>query len=480
MDKNKQKKQVKNNSAKKMRQRFNMGSSIAASIIIVVLINIFVGILADKLNIKFDLTLNKLYELSEKTKEYLEEYNLPTTIYILASEAEQDDRIRLVLDNYMTENKHITVKNINMKENPTFGKGYVSNGETLSANSIIVDAGDKHKIFTRTQLHEVDNEQGDALNVENNITAALKYVSSDVSPKAYFIKGHNESGVKGAMKKLETENYETGEITTLTEDIPSDANLLLIINPTVDFSEMEISKLDKYLTNGGNIQVYFNVGNHDMPNLYSYLEMWGIAVNNDVVLENDSSKILPLGNNSQSLTITNILTDSDFTHDLIAKKRSLAYITNSSKSLSQLFSQNGDITVTPMLGTSEHSYTSTNYENVTQGISDDEQVNTVAALAVDAAHNSSVYVSGNTFLLQSDDSVLSTQFSLANYDYFMNLINYTTGRGESFTVNKKMLLEGNIAVSKTASGIIMVFVVFVIPIVILLIGFIIWIRRRNL
>lgn len=464
----------------KTKQRLNLGITAAAVIIIVVLVNILVGILADRFNAKIDLTSNKLYELSEKTQEYLSEYETPTTIYILASEAEQDDRVRSVLDNYAAANKNITVKNINMKENPTFGKGYVSGDETLSANSIIVDSGSRHKIFTRTQLHEVDDEIGDSLNVENNITAALKYVSSDVTMKAYFTKGHNENEIKGVINKLTAENYEIGDITTLTEDIPQDTNLLMIINPTVDFSENEISKLEEYLSNGGNIQIYFNVGNHDLPNFYSFIESWGIKVNNDVVLENNSSKILPLGNSSQSLTITNILADSDFTADLIKKKRSLAYITNSSKSLTQASSQRSDVSVIPVLGTSEHSYTSTNYEDVTQGISENEQVNIVAALAMDTANNSSVYVCGNTFLLQNDDSVLSTQFSLANYEYFMNLINYTLNNGESFIVNKKMLLDGNITVSKTASTVIMIFVVFIIPIVLLLIGFVIWIKRRNL
>ncbi len=462
------------------KRRASIGVSIVIAVVIVILLNIFVGILTDKFPIKVDLTSNKLYELSEKTQEYLETYDTPTTIYVLAGEAEQDDRVSAVLEKYEQLNKNIKVQNINMKENPTFGKSYVENGSSLSTNSVIVDSGSRHKVFTKTQLHEQDDVVGDSLNVENNITAALKYVSSDVTLKAYFVKGHNESEVKGAVSKLEKENYEVGEVTTLTEDIPADASLLMLVNPTVDFSESEIEKIDNYLLSGGNIQVYFNVGNHETPNLYKYLEGWGITVNNDVVLENDESKILPLGSSSQSLSIADIASDTDYTHSLTEKNRSLAYVTNASKSLTQIFEQNGDITVTPLLVSSENAYTSTNYEDVSQAMSETEERKLMSALAEDSKHNSSVYVCGNTFLLQNDESLLSDQFSLANYDYFMNIVNYTLNTGDSFTVNKKMLLDGNITVSKTASNVIMIFVVVVIPLLILLIGFVIWIKRRNL
>ena len=58
------------------------------------------------------------------------------------------------------------------------------------------------------------------------------------------IKGHNEIAVDGAKTKLESENFEVGEVKTLTDDIPSDANMLIVAKPTADFSKEEITKLD--------------------------------------------------------------------------------------------------------------------------------------------------------------------------------------------------------------------------------------------
>ena len=121
-----------------------------------------------------------MYELSDKTKEYLKNYDTPVDIYILAGESEQDGNIRTVLDKYAAANKNINVTNINMTSNPTFGKKYVTDGKSLQSNSVIVDGGDKFKTYTMTELYGVNAQTGQytSLNVENKITSALKYVSS--------------------------------------------------------------------------------------------------------------------------------------------------------------------------------------------------------------------------------------------------------------------------------------------------------------
>ena len=75
------------------------------------------------------------------------------------------------------------------------------------------------------------NKDGNRHNVENKITSALKYVSSETQQKAYLIKGHNEIAVDGAKTKLDQENFEVGEVNTLTDDIPSDINMLIVAKP---------------------------------------------------------------------------------------------------------------------------------------------------------------------------------------------------------------------------------------------------------
>ena len=225
--------------------KFVSSVAIAIAVVLVIVVNVFVSVLNNKLPLKIDLTSNKMYELSDKTKEYLKNYDTPVDIYILAGESEQDGNIRTVLDKYAAANENINVTNINMTSNPTFGKKYVTDGKSLQSNSVIVDGGDKFKTYTMTELYGVNAQTGQytSLNVENKITSALKYVSSETQQKAYLIKGHNEIAVDGAKTKLESENFEVGEVNTLTDDIPSDANMLIVAKPTADFSKEEILDL---------------------------------------------------------------------------------------------------------------------------------------------------------------------------------------------------------------------------------------------
>ena len=83
-------------------------------------------------------------------------------------------------------------------------------------------------------------------------------------------------------------------------------------------------------------------------------------------------------------------------------------------------------------------------------------------------------------LLTLDASMLANNYGLANYDYFMNLTNYTIGNDDSFLVDEKTLINNSISVSRTQIIVIFIVVVILIPLIILLCGLVIWIKRRNL
>lgn len=453
---------------------------ILVAIVLVAVVNIFVSAVNNKFPLKIDFTSNKMFELSDKTKEYLKNYDTPVDIYILASASDQDERISSVLSQYAALNSNINVVNINMAENPTFGKKYVTDGQSLMANSVIVDSGKRFKVNSMTELYGVNAQTGQytSLNVENKITSALKYVSNDKQLKAYIVSGHNELAINGAMDKLTSENYEVSEINTLTSDLPQDASLVVVARPTVDFSKDEITKIDNYLLSGGNIQFYFDVDSKELTNLYTYLKsVWGMGVNDNVVVETDMSQSISLGSSGVTLVVP-VVKSSEFTDSILKNKRTIAYFPYS-KEISQEFESNGDISVMPLLTSSDSAYTTTN-EIVAKAGGEKEGEFIVGALAQDKKHGSSVYVCGNTMLLTRDVSVLTNDYGLANYDYFMNLINYTTGNDESLIVDEKALINNIISISQSTSAVIFVLIVILIPAVILVCGFVIWIKRRNL
>ena len=450
-----------------------------AAIVIVILVNVLVSVIGSKVPLKADFTSNKMFALSKETKEFLKDYDTETDIYILASEADQDTRISSALSQYEANGKNIKVTNINTAENPTFGKKYVENGGSLAANSVIVDAGERYKVIGMTELYGLDAKSGKytSLNVENKINSALKYVASTEQLTAYFVSGHGELEVQGVANKLISENYNVKMWNSLTEDVPADASVVMIVRPTSDLSAAEITKLDEYLLSGGSVQAYFDVDSNNLTNLYGYLTSWGITVNDDVVVETDKSKMVALGQSGMALFVPEI-NETEFTKSIIENKRTIAYFPYS-KSLTLPFEANGQIAVTPILESSDKSYTGT-VESVEKTDASKEGKFIVGALSQDNAHSSSVYVSGNTFLLTRDPSVLANDYGLANYDYLMNVINYTQGAENTFTVGEKALVSNVISITQLTAVIAFAFVVVIIPLIILIAGLIVWIKRRNL
>ena len=143
------------------------------------------------------------------------------------------------------------------------------------------------------------------------------------------------------------------------------------------------------------------------------------------------------------------------------------------------FEENGDITVMNILTSSDKAYTTANEIVAKTGDEQDGTYN-VGMLSVDKKHGSTVYASGNTMLLTIDENTLANNYGLANYDYFMNLINYTTGNEDNFIVSEKALVSNVISISQLGAIIIFVLVVVLIPIAIFVCGLVVWIRRRNL
>lgn len=464
------------------KHKINFSLTIIGAIAVIVLVNVFVTMLVGKLPIKLDMTENSIYSISDRTIEFLKTYEQPTEIYILASEAEQDDTVRAILDKYAERNANIKITNINMSSNPTFGQKYVTDGKSLSANSVIIDGGERFRMYTLLDLYGVNSETGSvqSINVENKITSALKYVSSDETLKAYFIKGHNEVDLnEGAKVKLEEENYETADINLVTEDIPEDASVIIIASPANDFSTAETAKLEAYLAKGGNAHFYFDVKNTGLSNLYDYLKSWGIEVNDDAVVEtNVSTNMVALGGVNMYLIIPEIK-ETELTKSIIENKRTIAYFPYS-KSITPLFETSGDTAVVPLLASTKDAYSTTNFEDKTKTDADVTGEYTVAAMATNARYGSVIYVSGNTMLLSIPPSQVTNGFGFANYDYFMNINGLMRGSTESFEVGEKRLVGNTVTIAPVIGLLIGFVFVIVIPLGILAAGIIIWFRRKNL
>lgn len=460
-----------------MLKKYKLMSWIAVltAFVIVVLVNVFMSVFTKKVPIKIDLTTNKRYELTDESYAYLKTYEADTVFYIIASETDQDTNTRAILDRYEAANRHIRIENVDPDRNPSFGREYVKDGETLSSNSVVVVSGDRSRVIENSEFYETQNGQITGLNVESKITSALKYVSSETEMSVYFTAGHGELELEGAKEALEAENYKTADISLLTDEIPEDASALIVSRPTSDMSTAEIAKIDAYLKNGGAVQVYLSGECPTMSNLYSYLSSNGITVNDDEIVEGGNN-ILSSASGSY-MFITNYV-KSDVTSDVISKKRITAYVPFA-KSLEALFESSGEYTVSEYLASSDSSYTSTNFESPTKDTAEHTGSSSIALLSENSGTGGKLYVCGTTMLLSKPVTDVNDA-GLANFEYFTSLTNSMTGAGEAFVVPVKSVGANLLVMSTVAKGVLFIIFVIVFPAVFLAAGLAVFFRRRNM
>ncbi len=471
---------------KNKKYRLNAKIVTVGVVAVVVLVNIFVTLLVQKFPIKLDMTSEKLYELSSETKAMLAAYDTDVDIYFIAGQGYESSyklmgNVAEVLEKYAQYGPKITYTSVDSEKNPTFGAKYVNDGESIGAGSVILDSGNRYKVYKYSDLYNTStNSQGSttavSMRAEQVINAGLKYVASDEEFSAYMIKGHNEQLLSGLKAKLEDESYTVKEINLTTEDIPEDAKLIVISSPTIDYTSSDIAKLDAFFAHAGKALITFNYGCSGLANLYEYLNSWGIAVNDDVAVENDSKHTI-----AQLGVVLADYGESEITKTLSDNGRYIGYFPYS-KSLQLLFTENNGIKTEAVLTTTESSYSTTDFSTL-ENTSGSTGRQVIAAAATKQGETPSddavIFVSGNSAMMEINEESI-TSYGFANYDYIKNVLTFLHGTYEDYSISPKYLSSGRLMLNGATGLIIGIVFAGVIPLIILVYGIVVWVRRRHL
>lgn len=133
------------------------------------------------------------------------------------------------------------------------------------------------------------------LNMEYEISSAVKKMTSKGLKKIGFLSGHGEPDLP-KMSRLQEILAKQYEITTVDlnggKPIPSDVAVLMMIAPTQPFKSWEKFLIDQYLMKGGKIAFFLNKVNASLQTQYGQplnislddmLESYGVRINTDLV-----------------------------------------------------------------------------------------------------------------------------------------------------------------------------------------------------
>lgn len=267
-------------------------------IVVAVVITVVVNVTAAQLPTSWtslDLTSQKLYSLTERTKSFLETLQEDINIYVLVNEESADTTVAQTLKRYEEASEHITVEYIDPTINPMFHTQYTSTA--VSSHSLIVVSEERSKVIDYSIMYESELDYTTysytttGYDGEGQITSAIDYVTSDDLPKAYILQGHSEYTLSATFTDtLVKENVETKTINLMDYDtVPEDAACLLLLAPSSDLSTDDKDKIIAYLEQGGKVITTTMYTEKGLPNYEELLAYMGITLVDGMVVEGNSN-----------------------------------------------------------------------------------------------------------------------------------------------------------------------------------------------
>lgn len=462
-------------SSKKIKRGVFNSTFVLIGAVIVVVVNVLSYQLPEGVK-NVDVTNQKLYTLTEDTYTVLEELDQDVTLYMLSSEEDADDIISKTLKRYAEASDYITVEYVDPTVSPNFYSTYTDT--TPTEDSVIVVSGDYSKVIDYYDIYEytVDystyTQSISAYDGEGQITSAISYVTSGDLQTVYMITGHGETDLDSSFTDaLEKLNLSVEDLTLLTEDaVPDDAAAVIINGPTSDFSEDDAQKIIDYLASGGKALIttsYEATG--DMTNFDSILAAYGMQVSQGVVMESDRSAYYQYPFYLLPNVVSADQTENVDGYVMIVDAQAVSNIDEESETL----------TFTSLLETSSSAYLKTNLDTMTtyeKEDGDEEGTFILGANVTDSETGADVTVI--TSVLTFNDTV-DSYVSGQNLSLFKGIVSDYSDSETSVSIDAKEYTYDYLSVSQSfviASAIILI---VCLPIVLIVLGILIWMRRRK-
>lgn len=466
-------------------------------LLVAIIIAVFIGIniLMQKLELTpLDFTQEKLYTLTDESKERVKDIDKDVNIYFIGY---TDDNTTVDLaKQYKKANEKIIAEAVDINSRPDLANKY---GIESGTEGIIVECGEKSKVLTASDLVTYDMTTYETISIaEEKLTSSIVSVTSEKVPKVYFLQGYSEFSLNQNMNYLNmflgNEINETNTLDILAVGkVPDDCDTLVITTPNKDFDDVATKAITDYIQSGRNI-LWLNSAvttNTDMPNVNQILATYGIKpFEVGIIRETDTSKMVT---NSPDLIIPEIQY-STVTKDIY--NTTGVILINATKiniDVDQLEELN--VEETDLLIASENSYFRTNFNNQADARSEGEEEGTFVVGALlektikeaneetgENAVTSKLAIYGENYFITDYQLSQNSQYGAIqlayNKDLLLNSIAYLVDREEDITARKS---TGTVIYTATETqDTIIRIIIFAVPIMIIIVGIIVWqVRRRK-
>ncbi len=496
-------------------RRFRYGSmatAITAVVaVLVVVLNVVVSLLADRFPINIDLTQNKLFSLSDNSVEIAKSINKDVQVIVFGSE-DLYKNPNMGSDYYQVEALYkeiykalqqytsysggkVTVKYEDLNLNPQLATQY--NKYEVTSGDILLLCGDRYQKASFNDMYEISGDgytqaQTVSSKVEVALASRIKNVMRDTVQVITAFVGHEEDeDTVSALKSIyEANGYEFKELNLASsEEIDANTVAGLIVGPTKDFTAEEIERLQKWLDNDGkldrNLMVFADF-QAECKNLYEFLNVeYGLEVTDNLIMETSLTRTFRYSGYYPYADTA----DTDFTKDLSGSANVLTPLTRQIVTHKENNSENSLYNV-PLITSPESAKLMKIKDATDENASSEDDKSFAAdaypingmAAAVKWTYVDNEQVKTNVILSGSSQIILAaSQANVKNENVLISALNAMTGVVDDINVSTKSLERDTITFSDSTTLIVGLGVFTVgIPVIILVICLVVFLKRRHL
>ncbi|QTQ15909.1 GldG family protein [Treponema parvum] len=424
--------------------------------------------LTNNFGAKLDFTEKKLYTLSSATKKILSSLEEDITITVYNRETDFPIFIKNLLDSYKPANKHISIEYCDPYSDPQTIRKMKDRGFEIAENDISVESDNCTKLLKIENLYKLNlsGNKVEQLLAEQKISSAIDFVTTDDRKTVLFTDGHGEEPSVSLEDVFENNHFKVAlsEISVL--GIDPETILIVICAPKKDFTEDEISLLEKYLRSGGSVMLFAEPGSSGLSNLSYFLKDRGIGLTDSAIHE---PKLYISGN---QLNIVANYCENEINTYFTHNRRYV--IAPSSSEVTQEYINQGRTNTAQVLRTTSESF------------SEDGSIGSKGICVSSVRKNvdkngllkdQKLIVFGSK-LIYGDD--LLCEEKLANFDFVVQATAWLIGDYSLLAIPPKTIEAYIIPVTASQSSLYGIITMGGIPAIILLLGFIVLFRRKYL
>lgn len=496
-------------------RRFRYGSmatAITAVVaVLVVVLNVVVSLLADRFPINIDLTQNKLFSLSDNSVEIAKSINKDVQVIVFGSE-DLYKNPNMGSDYYQVEALYkeiykalqqytsysggkVTVKYEDLNLNPQLATQY--NKYEVTSGDILLLCGDRYQKASFNDMYEISGDgytqaQTVSSKVEVTLASRIKNVMRDTVQVITAFVGHEEDeNTVSALKSIyEANGYDFKELNLASsEEIDANTVAGLIVGPTKDFTAEEIERLQKWLDNDGkldrNLMVFADF-QAECKNLYEFLNVeYGLEVTDNLIMETSLTRTFRYSGYYPYADTA----DTEFTKDLSGSGNVLTPLTRQIVTHKENNSENSLYNVpiitfpesAKLMKIKDATDENASSEDDKSFAADAYPINGMAA-SVKWTYVDNEQVKTNVILSGSTQMILAaSQANVKNENVLMSALGAMTGVVDDINVSTKSLERDTITFSDSTTLIVGLGVFTVgIPVIILIICLVVFLKRRHL